>query len=95
MSRESWPQNVGHNKNDRVEVTSRHSPLWEIYSPLGLLSRQKPHCREKCEGQLQEYVGDYDDWLAQRIVRSEPEKAMLREEKHKREKQPPVLSGIR
>ena len=41
------------------------------------------------EGQLQEYVGGYDDWLRQRIVRTEPESTMLKEEKTKKEKLPP------
>ena len=41
------------------------------------------------EGQLQEYVGGYDDWLRQRIVRVEPERARLTEEKPKKEKLPP------
>ncbi len=40
------------------------------------------------EGQLQEYVGGYDDWQAQRIARVEPESAMPREAKPKREKLP-------
>jgi ABC transport system ATP-binding/permease protein len=41
------------------------------------------------EGQLQEYVGGYDDWLRQRIVRAEPESTMLKKEKPKKEKLPP------
>jgi ABC transport system ATP-binding/permease protein len=41
------------------------------------------------EGQLQEYVGGYDDWLRQRIVRVAPERARLTEEKPKKEKLPP------
>ena len=41
------------------------------------------------EGQLQEYVGGYDDWLRQRIVRAEPENTLLKEEKPKKEKLPP------
>ena len=41
------------------------------------------------EGQLQEYVGGYDDWLRQRIVRAKPENMMLKEEKPKKEKLPP------
>src|SRR5664280_1003857 len=41
------------------------------------------------EGQIQEYVGGYDDWLAQRIVQVDPERARLTEEKPKREKLTP------
>jgi ABC transport system ATP-binding/permease protein len=41
------------------------------------------------EGQLQEYVGGYDDWLRQRIERSEPEKVRLMDEKPKKEKPSP------
>jgi ATP-binding cassette subfamily F protein uup len=41
------------------------------------------------EGHLQEYVGGYDDWRRQRIVRAAPESKMLKEEKPKKEKLPP------
>ncbi|MGV8057188.1 MAG: ATP-binding cassette domain-containing protein [Smithellaceae bacterium] len=41
------------------------------------------------EGQLQEYVGGYDDWLTQRVVREQPEQTALKEDKPKKEKLPP------
>lgn len=41
------------------------------------------------EGQLQEYVGGYDDWIRQRTGHTEPERASIKEEKPKREKTPP------
>lgn len=40
------------------------------------------------EGQLQEYVGGYDDWIAQCKVQKEPAKAKLKDEKPKKEKPP-------
>jgi len=40
------------------------------------------------EGQLQEYIGGYDDWLAQRTVRVDSSKAVTKEEKNKKEKLP-------
>ncbi|MEN6330740.1 MAG: ATP-binding cassette domain-containing protein [Smithella sp.] len=40
------------------------------------------------EGHLEEYVGGYDDWLAQRIVRAEPVRIKIREDKPKKEKLP-------
>ena len=40
-------------------------------------------------GRLEEYVGGYDDWLAQRTVQTEPARLKVREEKPKKEKPPP------
>ncbi|MEN6376205.1 MAG: ATP-binding cassette domain-containing protein [Smithella sp.] len=40
------------------------------------------------EGRLEEYVGGYDDWLAQRIAWVEPGRIKIKEEKPKREKLP-------
>lgn len=40
------------------------------------------------DGQLQEYVGGYDDWLRQRTIRAKPSGKALREEKTGREKLP-------
>jgi len=40
------------------------------------------------EGQLQEYIGGYDDWLAQRTVRVDSSKTVTKEEKNKKEKLP-------
>ena len=40
-------------------------------------------------GRLEEYVGGYDDWVAQRTVQTEPGRIKVREEKSKKEKPPP------
>lgn len=40
------------------------------------------------DGQLQEYVGGYDDWILQRKVPIEQEKPKLKDEKQKKEKPP-------
>lgn len=40
-------------------------------------------------GRLEEYVGGYDDWVAQRTVQTEPARLKVREEKPKKEKPPP------
>ena len=40
-------------------------------------------------GRLEEYVGGYDDWLAQRTVQTKPARLKIREEKPKKEKPPP------
>ena len=40
------------------------------------------------DGQLQEYVGGYDDWLRQRTIRAKPSGTALREEKPGRGKLP-------
>ncbi len=41
------------------------------------------------EGQVREYVGGYDDWLRQRIVQVQPDAAIFKQEKAKKEKAPP------
>ncbi len=41
------------------------------------------------EEQLQEYIGGYDDWLRQRIVRPQPDGANPKQEKPTKEKLPP------
>jgi ATP-binding cassette subfamily F protein uup len=40
------------------------------------------------DGQLQEYVGGYDDWLRQRTIRKKPSETALREEKPGKENLP-------
>ena len=40
------------------------------------------------EGRLEEYVGGYDDWVAQRTVQTKPARLKVREEKPKKEKPP-------
>ena len=39
-------------------------------------------------GRLEEYVGGYDDWVAQRTVQTKPARLKVREEKPKKEKPP-------
>jgi ATP-binding cassette subfamily F protein uup len=46
------------------------------------------------EGRLQEYIGGYDDWLRQRVAIKETSKAVPKEAKAKREKQPREKSKL-